>query len=81
MDSKKIVGGVYSDISDQVTQICATCKWAKPIHMMDDVICSKKGVVKADFCCKLYEYNRLLKRPNKKRRAKTEFTAEDFSID
>ena len=81
MEPKKIVGGVYSDISDQVTQICETCKWATPIKTMNDVICSKRGIVKADFCCKLYEYNRLLKRPNKKRRAKTEFTAEDFSID
>ena len=61
MEPKKIVGGVYSDVSDRVTQICATCKWATPIHTMDDVICSKKGIVKSEHCCKHYEYNRLLK--------------------
>jgi len=81
MEPKKIVGGVYSDVSDQVTQICETCKWATPIKTMNDVICSKYGIVKSDYRCKHYEYNRLLKRPNKKRRAKTEFTADDFSID
>ncbi len=81
MEPKKIVGGIYSDVSDQVTQICETCKWATPIKTMDDVICTKKGIVKADNCCKLYEYNRLLKKNHKKRRSRTEFSEEDFSID
>lgn len=82
MNSRKIVGGVYSDVSDQVTQICATCKWASPFSTVEYVICSKKGLVNADFICKKYEYNRLLKRPPKKRNAnENRFTAEDFGID
>ena len=82
MDSKKIVGGVYSDVSDEVTQICATCKWAAPFNTVEYVICSKKGLIKSDFVCKKYEYNRLLKRPSKKHNlCKNRFTAEDFSID
>ena len=41
----------------------------------------KKGLVSRDFCCKHYEYNRLLKRPPKKRNLNTErFSAEDFEI-
>ena len=82
MNSRKIVGGVYSDVSDQVTQICATCKWASPFNTVEYVICSKKGLVKSDFICKKYEYNRLLKRPPKLRNVnENRFTAEDFSID
>ena len=82
MNEKKIVGGVYSDVSDQVTQICATCKWAKPFHAVDYVICSKKGLVESGFLCKKYEYNRLLKRPPKKRSVNDgRFSAEDFDID
>ena len=81
MEPKKIVGGVYSDVSDQVTQICATCKWASPFQTIDFVICSKKGLVNSDFVCKNYEYNRLLKKSSKKRSIKKEFSAEDFSID
>lgn len=82
MDSRKIVGGVYSDVSDQVAQICATCKWATPFNTVDYVICSKKGLVKSDFACKKYEYNRLLKRSVKRHNVnENRFSAEDFSID
>ncbi len=82
MNSRKIIGGVYSDVSDQVTQICATCKWASPFNTVEYVICSKKGLVKADFICKKYEYNRLLKRSPKRRNInQNRFTVDDFNID
>jgi hypothetical protein len=82
MNTKKIIDGVYSDVSDEVTQNCATCKWAIPFTTVDYVICSKKKLVKADYVCKKYEYNRLLKHPKKRRNLTGKhFTAEDFSID
>ncbi len=81
MEPKKIVGGVYSDVSDQVTQICATCKWAIPFHTVDYVICSKKGLVNSGFTCKKYEYNRLLKKTPKNKKICHQFSDEDFSID
>ena len=81
MEEKKIVGGIYSDVSDKVTQVCATCKWAAPFNTVDFVICSKKGLVKADSTCRKYEYNRLLKQPPKKRKMSTRFDKTDFSID
>ena len=82
MDSKKIVDGVFSDVSDEVTQNCATCKWAAPFTTVEYVICSKKKLVKADHICKKYEYNRLLKQPKKKRNlVDRPFSADDFSID
>lgn len=82
MDSKKIVGGVYSDVSDEVTKSCATCKWASPFTTVEYAICSKKRLVKADHVCKKYEYNRLLKQPKKKRNiVENRFNADDFSID
>ncbi len=82
MAERKITGGVYSDVSDQVTQICETCKWASPFHTVGYVICFKKGLVPSDFVCKKYDYNRLLKRPSKKRAlSEGRFSADDFSID
>ncbi len=82
MNSRKIIGGVYSDISDEVTQICTTCKWAQPFNTVEYVICSKKGLIKADGVCKKYEYNRLLKQPSKRRDVNiNRFNSEDFSID
>ena len=74
-------GNIYSEITE-VSQICATCKFASPLHAIDDdYMCKKKGLVSRDFCCKHYEYNRLLKRPPKKRNLNTErFSAEDFEI-
>ena len=82
METKKIVGGVYSDVSDEVTQICATCKWAAPFTTVEYVICSKKRLVKADYVCKKYEYNRLLKHPKKTHNInKNRFSVEDFNID
>ena len=81
MEQKKIVGGVYTDVSDQVTQICATCKWASPFQTVDYVVCSKKGLINSDYVCKHYEYNRLLKKNTKKKKMTREFSDEDFSID
>ncbi len=78
---KKRKNSIYSD-TDEVSRICATCKFAIPLVTVDDLMCPKYGIVKPDFICKKYDYNRLMKRPAKKRILNTNrFTQEDFSID
>ncbi len=81
LKKNKIIGGIYSDLSDEVTKVCATCKWATPFNTVDFVMCSKKGLVKAEHKCKYYDYNRLLKTRKKRRNLTSAFSAEDFSID
>lgn len=73
--------GLYSEITD-VSKICATCKYASSLHSVDDYMCSKYGMVSRDYTCKYYDYNRLMKRPPKKRKLNTNhLTVDDFSID
>ena len=80
MFSKKKKRGLYSEVTD-VSRICATCKFASPLHSVDDFMCSKHGLVSRDYTCKSYDYNRLMKRPPRKRTLGGNYTAEDFSID
>lgn len=73
--------GLYSEVTD-VSKICATCKFASPLRSVEDYMCSKYGLVSSNYTCKYYDYNRLMKRPPKKRKINTShLTAEDFSID
>ena len=73
--------GLYSEVTD-VAKICATCKYASPLRSVDDCMCMKYGLVSSNYTCKHYDYNRLMKRPPKKRKLNTDrFSAEDFSID
>ncbi len=72
--------GIFSEVTD-VSQICATCKFASPLCATDDLMCAKKGLVSSDYTCKHYDYNRLMKRPPKKRNLATDrFSPEDFEI-
>lgn len=72
--------GIFSDLQD-VSKICATCKFSSSMHAVDDLMCSKKGVVSPDFTCKHYDFNRLMKRPPKKHTLNTDkFSPEDFEI-
>lgn len=78
---KKNKKSIYSD-TNEVSSICATCKFATPLVTVDDFMCPIHGVVNSDFTCKKYDYNRLMKRPAKKRILNTNrFTQEDFNID
>lgn len=61
--------------------ICATCKYASPLHATDDYICHKKGLVSFNYACRHYDYNRLLKRPPKKRQLNmSRVDSNDFNI-
>lgn len=62
-------------------RICATCKYASLLHATDDYMCPKKGFVPYDYACRHYDYNRLLKRPPKKRQLNmSRIDSSDFNI-
>jgi len=46
----------------------------------DDVICEKKGLVKADYCCKKFRYTPINRIPPKKAVNTEEYTKEDFEF-
>ena len=72
---------VFSDEVLDVSKICTTCKFASRLNAVEDLMCSKKGVVSPNFSCKHYYYNRLMKRPPKKRSLNSNrYSAEDFEI-
>ena len=72
---------VFSEEVEDVSKICATCKFASPLRSVDDYMCSKNGLVSFDYTCKHYFYNRLIKRPPKKRNLNIDsFNPEDFEI-
>ncbi len=72
--------GIFSEVTD-VSKICATCKYATPLCVVDELMCQKKGLVESNHFCRHYDYNRLMKRPNKKRASvKDKFSSDDFEI-
>lgn len=48
-----------------VEKICAYCEHGKPIFGTEDVICPKKGLVRADHVCKKFLYTPLRRTPPK----------------
>ena len=72
---------ILSKEDNEISKICATCKFATSMHSVDDLMCSKKGLVAPDFSCKHYYLNHLIKRPPRKRILNTsKFSPEDFEI-
>ena len=51
--------------SKEIEKICAYCEYGKNIHGTDDVICSKKGLVRADYSCRKFLYSPLRRTPPK----------------
>lgn len=72
---------LYKELSSEVAEVCATCKFASALHSSDALFCSKKGPVNPEYSCKKYEYNFFLKRPQKKRNLDISFSPEELSID
>lgn len=72
---------LYKALSVEVTEICATCKYASSMHSSEALLCSKKGPVNPEYSCKKYEYNLFMKRPQKRRNLELNLNPEDLSID
>lgn len=51
--------------SKEIDKICAYCEHGKPILGTEDVICPKKGLVKADGSCSKFLYTPLRRTPPK----------------
>lgn len=51
--------------SKDVEKICAYCEHGRLICGTEDVICRKKGLVKAQFCCSRFLYTPLRRVPPK----------------
>ncbi len=49
--------------SKDIEKICAYCEHGKPILGTDDIICVKKGLVRADYCCRKFLYTPLRRTP------------------
>lgn len=72
---------LYKKLSSEVSEVCATCKYASSLHSSEALFCSKKGPVNPEYSCKKYEYNFFIKRPPKRRNLELDLTPEDLSID
>ena len=51
--------------SADIEKICAYCEYGKPILGTEDIICSKKGLVKANGHCSKFLYTPLRRTPPK----------------
>lgn len=51
--------------SKEIEKICAYCEYGKTIHGTEDIICPKKGLVRADHSCKKFLYSPLRRKPPK----------------
>ncbi len=58
--------------TDETPKICAYCEYAKVLPTADgeenDMICEKKGVVRADHACRKFKYDLLKRAPKEKPR-------------
>lgn len=72
---------LYKELSTEVAEVCATCRYASSMHSSEALLCSKKGPVSPEYSCKKYEYNLFMKRPQKRRNLELNLNLEDLSID
>jgi hypothetical protein len=66
--------------SKDITPVCAYCEHGRQIMSTDDVICEKKGIVKASYGCRKFRYTPLKRIPPKKVAVHSAFTKEDFEF-
>jgi hypothetical protein len=54
-----------NDYDPDTERACAYCIHSSPLDDEDSVLCRKKGVIAADFCCRKFRYDVLKRRPRK----------------
>lgn len=62
-----------------VVRACKHCAFSHEFGSPDEVLCSKRGAVTKDDCCRKYKYD-VLKRVPDKAMFYNDYTQEDFSI-
>lgn len=48
----------------EMDKMCARCEQAQTLNNSDKMLCSVKGVVAGDFCCKKFIYDPLKRNPS-----------------
>lgn len=66
--------------SKEIIPMCIYCEYGKKIVTTDDIVCSKKGFVKPDFCCKKFKYTPINRIPPTRIRHNADFNKEDFEF-
>ncbi|MBQ3125259.1 MAG: hypothetical protein IJC09_07570 [Clostridia bacterium] len=69
--------------SDDINKVCGLCVYAQKLEdSEDEMFCTlfKKNTATSQGDCKKFKYDIFKKTVRRKRRLKTEFTAEDFEI-
>lgn len=46
-----------------IIRTCASCEYASLLHLTDQVLCSRRGIVNADFSCRRFSYDPLKRKP------------------
>ena len=78
-----VLKGVFVLIySEDINKVCALCVYAELNGEADEVYCTryKKNTAATKGDCKKFKYDIFKKTVRRKRRLKTEFTAEDFKL-
>lgn len=66
--------------SKDITPVCAYCEHGHRIVSTDDIVCAKKGIVKASYGCRKFRYTPLKRVPPKKAAVQHDYTKEDFEF-
>lgn len=66
--------------SKDIVPMCIYCEHGKKIMATEDIVCSKNGLVKPDFCCKKFKYTPINRIPPKRIVEKLEYNKEDFEF-
>ncbi len=48
----------------EINRVCACCELAETLNNQEKMLCSRKGVVASDFCCKKFVYDPLKREPS-----------------
>ena len=60
-----------------IIKACASCEYASLLHLSDQVLCSRRGIVDADFSCRRFSYDPLKRTPKPFPRPELEFVDVD----
>lgn len=68
--------------SEDINKVCGLCVHAQKLEGDDEMFCTlfKKNTATTQGDCKKFKYDIFKKTVRRKRRLKTEFTAEDFEL-
>lgn len=64
---------------NEIAPKCEYCAHGRLSPDGETVLCTKKGVVERDSCCRKYKYDILKRQPKRKPKMQT-FSTEDFEL-